>query len=74
MTNVVRFTGISYLPLDPDRLLEEAIGQLERVMIIGVDKEGNEYFASSEPDGGTCVWDMERAKHKLLTIAQGDEV
>ena len=65
---VVRFTGISTLPLDPDLLLNEAVGNLDRVIIIGIDKEGEEYFASSEPDGGVCVWDMERAKLKLLRL------
>jgi hypothetical protein len=69
MSNVVGFTGITKLPLNPDRLLEAAVGQLERVLIIGIDKEGAEYFASSEPDGGTAIWDMERAKLKLLRLA-----
>jgi hypothetical protein len=68
MSNVVLFTGISSLPLDPDRLLDEAIGKLDRVLIIGVTKDGDEYFKSSDPDGATCIWDMERAKLKLLKI------
>lgn len=66
---VVRFTGITSLPLDPDRLLREALGKLERVIIIGVDKDGEAYHASSDPDGGTFLWDVERAKHKLMTLA-----
>ena len=66
MSEVVDFHGVTKLPLDPDRLLTKAIGQLERVLIIGVDKDGDEYFASSDPDGGTAIWDMERAKLRLL--------
>jgi hypothetical protein len=73
LNNVVRFTGISALPLDPDRLLEEAIGQMDRVLIIGIDKDGDEYFASSDPDGGTAIWDMERAKLKLLRLADKED-
>lgn len=69
MSNVVDLNVITTLPLNPDRLLEKAIGQLERVIIIGIDKDGAEYFASSEPDGGTVIWDLERSKLKLLRLA-----
>lgn len=68
MGEVVELSVITTLPLDPDRLLEKAIGKLDRVLIIGIDKDGEEYFASSDSDGGTCVWDMERAKLKLLRL------
>lgn len=72
MAEIVDFDGITTLSLDPDRLLQKAIGQLDRVIIIGIDKEGAEYFASSEADGGTAVWDLERAKLKLLRLADDD--
>jgi hypothetical protein len=68
MGDVVDLSVITTLPQDPDRLLQKAIGQLDRVLIIGIDKDGGEYFASSDPDGGTCIWDMERAKLKLLRL------
>jgi hypothetical protein len=68
MGEVVDLSVITTLSLDPDRLLEKAIGKMDRVMIIGIDKGGDEYFASSDPDGGTCIWDMERAKLKLLRL------
>lgn len=67
--NVLEFRGLSYLPMDPDRLLEQAKGKLERVAIIGVDLEGNEFLSISDPDGGTFLWDIERAKLKLLRLA-----
>lgn len=69
MAEIINLSVVSTLPLDPDRLLQKAIGELDRVIIIGVDKEGEEYFASSDPDGGTAIWDMERAKLKLLRLA-----
>jgi len=72
VAEIVDFDGITTLSLDPDRLLQKAIGQLDRVIIIGIDKEGAEYFASSEADGGTAVWDLERAKLKLLRLADDD--
>lgn len=69
MGEVVDLNVITTLSLDPDRLLEKAIGKLERVIIIGIDKDGDEYFASSEADGGTVLWDIERTKLKILRVA-----
>lgn len=69
MAEIINLSVVSTLPLDPDRLLQKAIGELDRVIIVGIDKEGQEYFASSDPDGGTAIWDMERAKLKLLRLA-----
>lgn len=75
MGEVVDLAVITTLSLDPDRVLQKAVGKLERVLVIGVTKEGDEYFASSDPDGGTIIWDMERAKYKLMQVAdeQTDE-
>ena len=69
MGEVVDLNVITTLSLDPDRLLEKAIGKLDRVIIIGIDKDGDEYFASSEADGGTVLWDIERTKLKILRVA-----
>lgn len=66
MGNIVQFTGITKLPLDPDLLLEEAIGKLDEVVIIGFDKDGNEYVALSNPDAGDAIYHCERLKHKLM--------
>jgi hypothetical protein len=68
MSNVIRFTGPTKLDLDPDRVLESAIGELEDVIIIGYAKDGSEYFASSKADGGHVLWHLERAKLKLLAM------
>lgn len=71
--NVILFSGITRLPLPPDRILESAIGQLESVVIFGYDKEGEEYFASSIADGGEVLWLMKRTELKLLTVDEEDE-
>lgn len=63
---VVDFTGITTLEIDPDRILQSAIGKMEQVVLIGWDKNGQEYFSSSVSDGGTVLWHMERAKLQLL--------
>lgn len=70
MGDVVTFTGITRLDLPPDRLLEAAVGALDAVVILGYDKEGKEYFASSYADGGDVLWLMERLKKKLLDVVE----
>ena len=71
MGKVVNFTGITKLDMPPDRILEAGIGRLEGVVILGYDKDGDEYFASSYADGGTVNWLMDRLKKQLLSV--GDE-
>ena len=67
MSNVINFTGITKLDLPPDRVLESAKDRLEGVVILGFDKEGGEYFASSYADGGDVLWLLERCKLRILT-------
>jgi hypothetical protein len=71
MSNVVDLPVITTLPLDPKRVLAAACDQeFDRIIIIiGRLQDGSEYFASSEPDGGTILWDMERVRHALMKIA-----
>lgn len=71
MNNVIRFSGITRLNIDPDVVLEGAIGKLEGVVVLGYDKNGEEYFAASYADGADPLWLMERLKKRLLEI--GDE-
>lgn len=66
MGDVVTFSGITKLDLPPDRILEDAIGKLEGVVILGYTKEGDEFFASSYADGGNVLWLLERLKKQLL--------
>lgn len=67
-SKVIPFNGITKMDLPPERILEAAKGKdLEGVIIIGYDKEGGEYFASSYADGGTVLWLIERCKLALLT-------
>jgi hypothetical protein len=66
--NVVDFGGVTYLDLEPDRVFEKAIGNVDSVVIIGFDKEGDFYFASSKADAGEVIWLMEMAKKKLLEV------
>lgn len=70
MGSVVTFRGITKLDLPPDRILEDAIGKLEGVVILGYTKEGDEFFASSYADGGNVLWLLERLKKQLLEAVQ----
>ena len=67
-SNVVDWCGITRLDLDPDRVIDAAKGKLTDVVILGHDIDGEEYFASSQADGGTVLWLMERAKMKRLGV------
>lgn len=68
--DVVEFTGITTLNLDPQRVLQSAIAEgLSEVVIVGFNADGSEYFSSSVSDGGDVLWHLERAKTKLLRMA-----
>jgi hypothetical protein len=69
MSNVIPFTGITYLDLDPDVVLENNKGTLKGVVILGWDKNGEQVFASTYADGGTVIWLLELAKLKLFDAA-----
>lgn len=68
MGEVVDLGNITKLDLDPDRLLQKAIGKMDEVIIIGFDKDGAEYFASSKADAAPVIYHLERAKHRLMKI------
>lgn len=68
MGKVIEWKGITKLDIPVDRILENNKGQLEGVVILGYDLEGNEFFASSYADGGDVLWLLERCKLKLLGV------
>jgi len=68
VSKVIPFTGITKLDIPADKVIESALGNLEGVVILGYDKDGQEYFASSYADGGDMLWLLERAKKALLEV------
>jgi hypothetical protein len=70
MSNVILFNGITKLNLDPDLVLENTKGKLEGVVLLGYDKKGEEYFASTYADGGDVLWLLERMKMHLLNMEE----
>ena len=65
-SNVVYLPCETTLDIPPDRVLEGANDKLESVVVIGNDKDGNLYFASSMGDNAHTLWIMEQAKQFLL--------
>lgn len=59
---------LTRLDVSPDRILSCALGQMREVVIVGFDKDGQEYFASSVADGGSTLWHLARAQHRLLCM------
>lgn len=71
MGKVIPLNNVTKLDLPVDRVLESAKDQLEGVVLMGYDKEGEFYFASTYADGGDVLWLLENMKKKLLSI--GDD-
>ncbi|HDY64849.1 MAG TPA: hypothetical protein ENH84_01280 [Phycisphaerae bacterium] len=68
MAEIINLECVTRLDLPPDRILKAALdeGDLESVVILGYDSQGEEYFASSIADCGAVMWLMERLKLQLL--------
>lgn len=60
------------LDIPAERVLDGAVeAKLDRVVVLGYDQNGEEYFASSIADGGDILWLMERLKLRLLRTDEG---
>ena len=64
--NVTPLKTYTTLDIDPDKILKAAIGEVNPVLIVGEDKEGSLYMASSVADKGEILLLLERAKLFLL--------
>lgn len=71
-SNVKFFTGVTPKDFEPDIMLQGAMGECSWVVIIGEDKNGNEFFSASKSSGPEILWAIERAKMKLLSIDDED--
>lgn len=71
--NVEQLNIVSRVDCDADQLLRQGIGQLDKVVIVGYDKKGNEFYASNVSDGANALWHLQRGIHNLMTIVdKGD--
>jgi hypothetical protein len=66
---VIDFPWLSDVDLSPIRVLSQAgEADLKEVIVIGVDANDDAYFNSNMADAFRTVYQLERAKHKLMVI------
>ncbi len=63
---IFEFSGPTKLDIDPDRVLKKAEGKLQGVVLMGYDKDGDFFAASSYADGGDVLWLIELLKKQLM--------
>ena len=68
--NIIPLNNITRLDLPADIVLEEAKNQLDSIVLIGWDKDGELYFASTIADGGEVNWLLDKAKMALMSIGE----
>lgn len=66
-SNVVDFTGMTKLDIPVDRVLENSKGELQGVVLMGYDNNGDVDFASNYADQAKVLLLIERCKQILLT-------
>ncbi len=68
--NVVVLGGPNTVDLPPARVLAGALeANLESVLVLGLDKDGREYFAGSTSDAGLVLCLVERFKYMIMREA-----
>jgi hypothetical protein len=74
VTNVVEFPGQTLLDIPPDKILENAKGQLEQVIIVGVAKETGElYLATSTPEVATNYYNLAVAMQLIMAAYNNED-
>lgn len=64
--NLVFLPVVTRLDCPPERVLEAAVGAVDRVVVIGWQPDGGFYFASSIADGPEVLWLLEMARIRLM--------
>lgn len=60
------FKGLTRHDIDADRVLTSPVGELTTAIVAGIDKNGEEYFASSYGSVAKTLFLLERFKKMLL--------
>jgi len=73
MSKVIAFplhlnSGETYADIEPDTVLQGAIGKLKEVVIVGYESDGSFYFASTRANGPDVLWLLKLAEQRLLAI------
>jgi len=62
---LVHFTGGTVGRVTADKVINNIPVKLEQAVVVGIDEDGDLYFASSEIDSDTLML-LERAKTQLM--------
>ena len=69
--NVVEWDGETRLDVPSERVLQHAMDAgIEDVVVIGITREGDEWYESASADARTVLWLLERTKQRLLDTAE----
>lgn len=64
---ILHWDGITTLELPVERILETALdSDLDQVIVIGVEQDGEFYLSSSKTDCDKLLWLIEVAKKRLM--------
>ena len=67
MGDLINLDIITTQDVDPNRVLSEAIkNDVDSLIVVGYDKSGAFYFASSKANDTEVLWMLEKAKLTLL--------
>lgn len=66
MSEITDLKTTTFLDLPTKAILDGAADRITHVVLMGYDKEGDYYFASSISDGAEILWLLEQYKKRLL--------
>ena len=66
INNVFKLQAISNLDEEADEVLKQSIGKLSKMVIVGYDLYGNDFYHSTANGATEAIYLLERAKHRLL--------
>ena len=68
--NVIPLGNVTTLDMPPDRILQQAIGEMSDVMVVGWDHDGELYVRTNFSDGGAVLWLLEKVRQELLKCTE----
>jgi hypothetical protein len=74
MSNVIDLPVITKLDINPDKVLQKAIGEVKEVIIIGYDNNDEFYFGSSKSGVSELNLLLDIAKKRLLDAFERGEL
>lgn len=67
---ITKLQTTTFLDLPVNAVLEGAVDRITNVVIMGYDKDGDYYFASSIAEGPDILWLLEQYKKRILETAR----